>query len=167
MLPFCSCDVCVLVEGVRSVDGVIPCFHTHAAVADVDSGAPHRALTPSGQTCCAVCPIPLTAVGGFVVGVAVGGSADGGFGQFAATAVGEGVIHRGTFASGAAGERSSEIVVCVGAFDDAGVASFVTHADEQVTVGFVALRQRRVARHVLFLFCLFSFLTSLPVFHVV
>ena len=35
---------------------------------EVDSHSPHECSPLAGQTCCAVCPIPHTAVGGFGVG---------------------------------------------------------------------------------------------------
>ena len=82
-----------------------------------------------------------------VVGVAVGAAVDCGAGKFAAGVVHEAVVYRPAVAGGAAGERATERVVAVAALHHFRIAAAVGHADEQVALRFVALRERHVAGH--------------------
>ena len=82
-----------------------------------------------------------------VVGVAVGVAVDCGAGKFAAGVVHEAVVYRLAVAGGAAGERAAERVVAVGTLCHKGGTTVVGHADEQVALRFVALRERHVAGH--------------------
>ena len=52
------------------------------------------------------------------------------------------IIHHGTLTSGIAGGRAPEFIIAVLTLHHEGTATVVCHADEQVTLCFVGLRQR-------------------------
>ena len=77
-----------------------------------------------------------------VVGVFVVSAVDGGRSQIGAGIMSEGVIHHRALSGGAAGERSPERVMAVGAFSHKGSATVIGHAGEQVALRLVALCER-------------------------
>ena len=85
------------------------------------------------------------AVADVVVGVAIAAVVDGGAGELAAGVVAKAVSHRLIIAGGAAGERTPDRIVSVGALHQTGAAALVVHAGEQVALRLVFLRERHVA----------------------
>ena len=99
-----------------------------------------------GQIICAACHAGAVydsggAVADIVVIVGISGAVHLGAGQLTAGVVAEGVCHRGVVARGGARERASERIVSVAAVGNAGIASLVEHAGEQLALRFVVLRE--------------------------
>ncbi len=102
----------VLVERIRCIDGGVFTLHSKLAVADA------------------------------IVGIAVRNAIDTGTAQLGAGVMGKNIIHHSTLTSSIAGSRATEGVIAVLALHHEGTTTAISHADEQVAIGLVSLRQR-------------------------